>query len=319
MSASNYLPKISITIPVYNSANFLRKTFEDLKEKVLVHLPDYEVVFVDDGSQDDSYLVMKEIQKLEKNVKIFKLARNFGANANAYACLSLSTGDCAVLFPDDGQVPAEMVLKLYESWLNGNRVVWLTRAKRADPKLTSTLYYWFVKKFVNKNMPIAGMDVGLVDRQVIDVLKRLDEKDSAILLQILWMGFRTDIVSFDRKPRISGKSGYDFFKRLNLAVDSIIGFSKFPLRLLSFVGFIFLVIAVVWSIILASYRIFVGVTIEGWTTLTIVMLLTTSLLLLSLSLIGEYIWRILDAARSRPVFIVDEEKSDEDTDEKAAE
>jgi dolichol-phosphate mannosyltransferase len=182
----------------------------------------------------------------------------------------------------------------------------LTRSTRKDPKLTSSLFYWFAKRYVNPSIPQSGIDIGLLDRRALDTLKLMDENDSAVTLQILWMGFKSKMLECPRVERISGKSGFNSAKRLKMGIDSVVGFSYFPLKFISTTSIIFFTIGIAWSIWLAVDRMVRGVEIAGWTTLMIVVLFSSGLIMLSLSVLGEYIWRTLDAARRRPTYILDE-------------
>jgi dolichol-phosphate mannosyltransferase len=300
------MAKLSIIIPVYYGAELLWDCYNSLREKVLFKLSDYEVVMVDDGSQDHSWEVMCDIATQDEHVKLIKLSRNFGANKASYVGFCEASGDCAALLPQDLQTPAEMVLEMFDSWQRGNKVVVLTRSTRSDPKLTSKLFYHFARKYVNNAMPQGGLDIGMLDRRAMETLKLMDENDSAVLLQILWMGFKTEVLSYARQERISGKSGYNFQKRVKLAIDSIIGFSYFPIKLITTISVIFFVVGVLWALWLLSQRLLVGIEVEGWTTIMVVMLISFGLIMLSLAILGEYIWRTLDAARHRPVYVIDE-------------
>jgi dolichol-phosphate mannosyltransferase len=300
------MAKLSIIIPVYCGAKLLVDCYNDLHDKVLTKLPDYEVVMVDDGSYDDSWEVMKSIASADGNVKLVKLSCNFGANKAAYAGFCEASGDCAAMLPQDLQTPPEMILEMFESWKRGNKVVMLTRSAREDPKPTSTMFYWFSRKYVNGNIPKGGMDIGLLDRRAIETLKMMDENDSAVLLQILWMGFKTEVLPYVRRERASGKSGYDFSKRLKLAIDSIIGFSYFPIKFISMISVVFFIVGTLWAISIIVSRLALGVDVQGWATIMVVLLFSFGLIMLSLAILGEYIWRTLDAARHRPVYIVDE-------------
>ncbi|MCL2051111.1 MAG: glycosyltransferase family 2 protein [Lachnospiraceae bacterium] len=299
--------KISIVIPVYFGENLLWDCYNEIKEKVLDELNDYEVVMVDDGSADASWEVMQAIAAKDNRVKLVKLSRNFGADVATYVGFCHATGDCAALLPQDLQTPPEVVLSMYESWKRGNKVVMLTRSGRKDPKLSSSLFYWFAKRYVNPNIPQSGIDIGLLDKRAIETLKLMDENDSAVTLQILWMGFKSEMLKCPREERISGKSGYNFSKRLKLGIDSVIGFSYFPIKFISTVSIIFFTAGILWAIWLVLDRWLNGSPIvAGWTTLMIVILFSSGLIMLSLSVLGEYIWRTLDAARRRPTYILDE-------------
>ena len=303
------MSKLSIIVPVYYNADTLELLYADTKEKILHKLGDYEIVFVDDGSGDDSWRIMNEIRLGDENVKCVKLSRNFGEHAAILAGLSRCSGDCAVTKQADLQEDSELILELYESWKRGNKVVYAVREERDDPalkKFFANIYYTIVRKFIDKNMPRGGFDCYLLDRQVIEVLLGMEEKNSSLTLQVLWVGFSPDLVYFHRKEREIGKSRWTFAKKFKLVMDSMMSFSYFPIRFMSTVGIICAIIAFIWIIEVIVERLVVGTPIAGWASLMCLVLFSTGLILLMLGILGEYLWRTLDAGRKRPPFIIDE-------------
>ena len=306
------MSKISIIIPVYYNADTLMLLYKDMQEKILGKLGDYEIVMVDDGSGDESYTVMQEIRALDPaNVKLVKLSRNFGEHSAILAGLSQCTGDCAVTKQADLQEDSTLILEMYESWKRGNKVVLAVREERDDSaikKFFANFYYAIVRKCIDKNMPKGGFDCYLLDRQVIKVLEMLDEKNSALTLQVLWVGFKSEKIYFHRKDREVGKSRWTLSKKFKLVLDSMMSFSYFPIRFMSGVGFVFALLAFLWIIEVVIEYFVVGTPIRGWSTLTCLILLSTGMILLMLGVLGEYLWRTLDASRNRPPFIIDEVK-----------
>ncbi len=303
------MSKISIVVPVYCNEDTLMDLYEDLKTKILGSLGDYEIVFVDDGSEDRSWQVMNDIRKLDRNVQMVKLSRNFGEHAAILAGLSVCTGDCAVTKQADLQEDASLITEMYERWKQGNKVVLAVRRSRDESRVKvffANRYYFLVRKFVNKNMPAGGCDCYLIDRKVIEVLERLDEKNSSLTLQVLWAGFQTDMVYFDRKDREKGVSRWTFAKKFKLVLDSMMSFSYMPIRLMTYVGIGFNVLAIILLIIVLAEYFTVGTPIVGWSSLMCVVLCSSGLILLMMGILGEYVWRALDAARKRPPFIIDE-------------
>lgn len=307
------MSKLSIIIPVYFNEDTLMMLYQDLKEKVLFKLEDYEIVMVDDGSGDNSWEVIKAISELDNKVIPIKLSRNFGSHAAILAGYANCTGDCGVVKAADLQEDSELILKMYESWKNGNKVVLAAREDREEgffQKLFANTYYTLMRKFVMKSMPKGGFDCFLIDRKVIEVLKLLDEKNSAITLQILWAGFKTDIIYYVRKKREIGKSRWTFSKKIKLVVDSMMSFSYFPVRFISGFGATSFIISSLWGTLLVLNKIFNGSPVNGWTTIVVLLLLSFGIIMLTLGILGEYIWRILDASRNRPPYIIDEIKED---------
>ncbi len=302
------MSKISIIIPVYYNADTLMLLYEDMKAKILPDLGDYEIVMVDDGSGDDSWKVMNEIRDIDENVKLVKLSRNFGEHAAILAGLTNCTGDCAVTKQADLQEDSELIVRMYDKWKEGNKVVLAVRQERDEPafkKFFANLYYSIVRKTIDSKMPKGGFDCYLLDRQAIEVLMRLDEKNSSLSLQVLWIGFKSDNVYFHRKDREVGESRWTFSKKFKLVVDSMMSFSYFPIKFMSGLGTVMAILAFIWILeVLIEYAI-IGTPVRGWSTLMCLVLFSAGMILLMLGVLGEYLWRTLDATRNRPVFIVD--------------
>lgn len=302
------MSKISIIIPVYFNSDTLMLLYEDMKEKILHKIGAYEIVMVDDGSEDNSWEVMNQIRERDEHVKCIRLSRNFGEHAALLAGLTHCGGDCAVTKQADLQEDSELILEMYESWKRGNKVVLAVRAQRDDSavkKFFANMYYGIVRKFIEKKMPVGGFDCYLLDKQVIEVLQMLDEKNSALTLQILWAGFQSEKIYFHRKDREIGQSRWTFSKKFKLVMDSMMSFSYFPIRFMSGVGVVCAMISFLWIIEVVLERLIVGTPIEGWASLMCLVLFSTGMILLMLGILGEYLWRTLDASRNRPPFLID--------------
>ncbi len=310
------MSKISIVIPVYYNSDTLRDLYDDLKAKILEKLGEYEIVFVDDGSGDESWKIMNEIRLEDSNVKCVKLSRNFGEHAAIFAGLSVCTGDCAVTKQADLQEDSSLILQMYDSWKNGNEIVLAARRSRKDNPvyvLFAGLYYKMIRKLVNKNMPMGGCDCYLVGRKAINELIKLNEKNSSLTLQVMWLGFQTDVIYFDRLEREKGKGRWTMAKKVKLVLDSILSFSYAPLRIMMYAGLLFDVFSLVLFITVLVEYFTVGTPIAGWSSLMSVVLLGFGMMMTMIGIIGEYIWRALDASRNRPPFIIDTIKTgDED-------
>lgn len=302
------MSKISIIVPVYWNSDTLEMLYEDMKAKILDKLGDYEIVFVDDGSGDNSWEIMNKIRELDKNVVCTRLSRNFGEHAAILAGLSVCTGDCAVTKQADLQEDSTLILDLYESWKRGNKVVLAIRRSRdegAVKKFFAGIYYRIVRKLINKEMPKGGCDCYLVDRQVIEVLERMDEKNSSLTLQVMWLGFRSEKIYFDRKNREVGESRWTFSKKFKLVVDSMMSFTYVPLRFMEIVGVLFGFFAIIGMIMVIHEKLTEGTPILGYASLMCVLLFSSGLILLMIGIIGEYVWRALEESRNRPPFVID--------------
>ena len=302
------MSKISIIIPVYYNADTLMLLYEDMKEKILPDLGNYEIVMVDDGSGDDSWKVMNDIRELDANVKLVRLSRNFGEHAALLAGLANCSGDCAVTKQADLQEDSELIVRMYDKWKEGNKVVLAVREERDEPaikKFFANCYYSLVRKTIDSKMPKGGFDCYLLDRQAIEVLLRLDEKNSSLSLQVLWIGFKSANVYFHRKDREVGKSRWTLSKKLKLVVDSMMSFSYFPIKFMSGLGVVMALLSFVWILEVIGEYIFLKTPVQGWSTLMCLVLFSSGMILLMLGVLGEYLWRTLDATRNRPVYIID--------------
>ena len=304
------MSKLSIIIPVYFSEDTLMDCYNDIKENVLTKLESYEIVFVDDGSEDDSYKICYDIAAEDENVRVLKLSRNFGSHAACFAGMVACTGDCCAIKAADLQEPSFLLLDMYESWKQGHKVVLAVRTDREESfgqKLFANFYYSLVRKFVSSKMPKGGFDCYLIDRRVIEALKLLDERNSAITLQILWSGFKTATVPYTRLARQKGVSKWTLSKKVKLVMDSFINFSPVLIRFIEAIGVLFAFGAVVWGIFLVILNLAGLIYVEGWTTLMVITLFASGTIMFTLGVLGEYMWRILDVSQNRPVYFIDEE------------
>ena len=303
--------KLSIVIPVYYNEGNLKPLYASIKEKIIDVIDyEYEIVMVNDGSKDASWEEMKELAALDKNIKIYSLSRNFGSHAACLCGLSHSTGDCAVIKAADLQEPTELILEMVDSWKQGNNVVLACREDRPEGFSQvgfANLYYWIVRKMALPTMPPAGFDIYLLDRKVIKVLEALDEKNSAITGQILWSGFKTGTVYYHRQAREIGTSRWTLKKKIRLVSDTLFSFSTVPIRLLEGMGALSLVVSIIWAIVVLVSKLTQKIVVDGWTTSFIFMLFAFGIIMISLGVLGEYIWRTFDASRNRPPYIIEEQ------------
>ena len=304
------MPKLSIVVPVYFNQDNLVPLYKDIKEMVFDVAPfECEAVMVDDGSKDESWTVLQQLAQQDSRIKPIKLSRNFGSHAAILCGLSHATGDCAVVKAADLQEPTEMVLEMYERWRKGSNVVLAVRQDRQESfgqKLFAGLYYWLVRKTALPQMPKGGFDTFLVDRKVIEVLERMDERNSAITGQILWSGFKTDTVYYVRRAREIGKSRWTLKKKVRLVADTLFSFSNLPITIVTTVGALSFAGALLWAVIVAIFKLLGKIGVSGWTTLFIFQLFSFGVIMMTLGLLGGYLWRTFDASRNRPVYIVEE-------------
>lgn len=313
--------KISIVIPVYYNEDNLYPLYDDIKKKVIDVIDyEYEIIMVNDGSKDNSYAVMQELAERDHNVKIISLSRNFGSHAAILCGLAKCTGDCAIVKAADLQEPTELVLEMVESWKKGNNVVLAVREKREESReqtLFANMYYSLMRKAALPNMPKGGFDVYLLDRKVIHVLMELDEKNSALTGQILWSGFKTDKVYYTRLAREIGKSRWTLRKKIRLVSDTLFSFSTLPITVVTVIGAVSFIGSLIWAVVEIIFKLMGMIEVSGWTTLFIFNLFSFGVVMLTLGILGGYLWRTFDASRNRPAYIIEEENKAEKRDETA--
>ena len=305
--------KVSSVIPVYYNEDNLIPLYEDIKRKFIAAINfDYEIVMVNDGSKDKSYEVMQKLADRDHNMKIVSLSRNFGSHAAILCGLEKCTGDCAIVKAADLQEPTELLLEMIDSWKEGNNVVLAVRQDREEnfsTKLFANTYYWMVRKAALANMPKGGFDVYLLDRKVINVLLSLDERNSALTGQILWSGFKTAEVPYVRLEREIGTSKWTLRKKIRLVADTLFSFSTLPITVVSIVGALSFTGALIWAIVVLICKLLGLIQVSGWTTLFIFNLFSFGIIMVTLGILGGYLWRTFDASRNRPTYVVEDENT----------
>jgi dolichol-phosphate mannosyltransferase len=266
-----------------------------------------EFIFVDDGSGDSSAEILAGLAAKDHRVKVIQLSKNHGSGIAVFAGLSYCTGDCAVIISADLQDPPQMIAELFQGWKEGYPAVLAVRSSREDPlavKLLAGLFYRLMRRFGVKNIPEGGCDFGLIDRKIIDAIVQMEEKNSHLIIQVLWTGYDRKLIPYARRARTSGKSKWSLGKRIKLFIDSFTAFSYFPLRLVSSIGFLLATLGLLYALFIITLRMSNGVLIEGWSSLMVVVLIASGAQLIGLGIIGEYLWRVLDEVRKRPIFLV---------------
>lgn len=301
---------VSVVVPVYCNAGSLPILHERLVSIAQQHADkNFEFIFVDDGSFDDSYNILAAIAKNDNKVQIIKLSRNFGSNIALAAGLHYAQGNCAAMIAADLQDPPELISPMLDLWDNGTHVVMAARRQRADPLLTrlpAAIFNRAFRQFVFRDFPTNGYDFVLIDRKVIDVVVSCAEKNSYIFGLIMWAGFSRETLLYDRVEREHGSSMWTFTKKIKYFIDAFSAFSYIPLRIASATGMIFAAIGLIYTFIVLLARFLGGVPVEGWASLMIVLLIASGTQLIILGLLGEYIWRGLEQSRKRPLFVVEQ-------------
>lgn len=302
--------KLSVVIPVYYNSESLPVLYErlnNLSGKNKQHM-DFEFIFVDDGSGDNSFDLLKDMAKADRRIKLIKLSRNFGSFVACIAGLTYSRGDCAAIISADLQDPPELLEDMYKKWLAGSEVVLAVRKSRQESWLKvclANIYYFLTRLLALRNMPRGGFDFVLIDRKVIDILVDMKEKNTTLMGQILWVGFKQDLIYYTKQKRLHGKSRWTFSKKIKYFIDTFVAFSYFPIRLMSFLGLVTALVAFLMAVYAIIKKIYFGVDVPGFTTLLVVILFSSGVQMIMLGLLGEYLWRNFDETRKRPLFIVD--------------
>lgn len=302
------MKKISVVIPVYNNEGSLTILHERLISSIKKCNSnfDYEFVYINDGSKDNSLSVLKNIQEKDKNVVVINFSRNFGQMAGILAGWNAATGDAVINISADLQDPPEQITLMLEEWQKGNEIVISFRESRHDDTssaITSKIAYSLFK-YSLPNMPPGGFDFALLDRKAMDAVNSISEKNRFYQGDILWVGFTIKYLPYIRQKREHGTSGYNFVKRFGNFMTAFLNVSYFPIRLMSLIGFITATSGFIYSLSIIYAYFFTKTPFEGWAPIMMVILIVGGLIMLMLGIIGEYIWRIYDEVKHKPNYII---------------
>lgn len=305
------MPKLSIIIPCYYNEENIPITTRTLVETEKLFPKDVEVeyVMVDDGSKDGTLDALYNFyHEYPDRVKVIKLAGNVGSYNAILAGMGQATGDCCTVIAADLQDPPEMIPKMYEYWRSGIKLVIANRQDRDDPFLTkifANVFQSLIRKFGLKQLPEGGYDFVLFDKQLKDEVVAMDEKNTNVLYLLSWLGYDYVNIPYKRREREVGKSRWTFKKKLKLFIDSFVAFSFFPIRIISLLGLFLGGFAFLYALFIIGAKLFGWVPVEGWTSVMVVLLTVSSFQMIALGIIGEYVWRGLDAARKRPNYVIE--------------
>ncbi|MBR2534198.1 MAG: glycosyltransferase [Erysipelotrichaceae bacterium] len=302
--------KISIVTPCYFNGMNLPETYSVIKNTVfdVCKNYDFEWICVDDGSGDNQLEVMQKLQKKDDKIKIVKLSRNFGEFRAIVAGMSVAQGDAVAVISADLQDPPELIPDLLKLWEKGSLVNLAVRKEREESFLKNFFadtYYKLVRKWVIADYPKRGFDFFLIDKKVVKQLVEMQEKNSSIYLQLIWLGYKPQTIEYTRRSREKGKSMWTFKKRLDLFIDTFVVFSHKLIRFIISIGLLFALL----GMILAVYFIIDKLTsnvMQGWTSLIVLILVVSGIMMVMMGLLGEYIWRNLDETRRRPLYVIEE-------------
>lgn len=315
---------VTVIVPCFNEEQVVNTAYERLSS-VLAGTRDltYELIFVNDGSQDQTQQLLNTLQLRDPHVRVLRLSRNFGHQIAVTAGIEEASGDAVVIIDADLQDPPEIIPEMIQRWREGNHVVYGIRAEREGEskfKLwTAKLFYRIINRLSDTKIPVDAGDFRLLDRKVVEVLKAMPERARFLRGMVSWAGFSQTSVTYQRAPRHAGESKYPLAKMIRFALDGITSFSLVPLKLAIWTGFLAIWIAVFGIIVAILDRLLEKGLTRGWASLFVAVLFMGGIQLVSLGIIGEYLGRIYTEVKRRPLYAVQERLGfKSDTKEKAA-
>jgi dolichol-phosphate mannosyltransferase len=302
--------ELTVIAPIFNEEDCLEILYERIKEVLDGAGISWELVLVNDGSTDHSNKIIRELAVKDDRVRPVIFARNFGHQIAVTAGLDYSRGDSVVIIDADLQDPPEVILEMFEKWREGYHVVYAVREEREGESwfkmVTASLFYRIIYRITDVDIPLDTGDFRLLDRKVVDVMNTMRERHRFLRGMAAWVGFRQIGVTYKRAARFAGETKYPFKKMLRLAITAITGFSYFPLQLATFMGFIAAGLSVVGIPIVVVLRLIGQQAFYGQATTLIAVLFFGGVQLISLGILGEYIGRLYDEVKGRPLYIVSE-------------
>lgn len=302
--------KISVVIPLYNEEAVIEQTYQRLKNVMEQLALDYELLFVNDGSKDRTLAIVQALSFADAHVKCLAFSRNFGHQVAITAGTDYANGDAVIIIDADLQDPPELIPEMVHKWQEGYDVVYAQRSKRDGETLfkkwSAKMFYRKLHKLTDVEIPVDTGDFRLMDRKVYTELKKLNEKNPFVRGLVSWLGFKQIAVAYERDARAAGETKYPLKKMLKLSIDGITSFSHQPLKLASYAGVVLSGAGFIYMLIVLFQALFTSTTVSGWSSMIVIQLLFSGFLLVILGMIGEYIGRIYDEVKDRPLYIVAE-------------
>lgn len=304
---------VSYIFPIYNESGNIELLYDTMVQLLEQNKDyDYELIFVNDGSKDDSLAKLLAIVEQDDRAVVINFARNFGHQLAVTAGLDSAKGDAVIIMDSDLQDPPKVSFELLKKWEEGYDVVYAQRRTRKDSffkRFTASAFYWTLQKLADIDIPRNTGDFRLIDRKVVDALSRFKEHNRFLRGMVSYVGFRQIAVSFDRDERHAGETGYPLSKMIKFATDGIIGFSWAPLKLIGHLGYLFSALSFVGILYALGVKVFdPSVAVSGWTFIVIAILLIGGIQMIMLGVLGSYIGRIYTEAQDRPLYIVESVK-----------
>jgi polyisoprenyl-phosphate glycosyltransferase len=299
--------KYSVIIPIYNEDQIIPELYRRMKTVIDSINGEAEVIFVDDNSSDNSFALIESINKSDNRFKLIRLARNFGHQVAITAGMEFSSGNAVVLMDGDLQDPPELLPSLIKKWEEGFQVVYTIKKSRKEnvlKRFAFASFYKMMHTFSSISIPMEAGNFSLMDRRVVDVIRSMPERNRYISGMRAWAGFKQTGVEFDREARFAGKPKMSFRKLVDLALDGLISFSNAPLRLAIYVGLAVALLSFLGGLFVIYEKLFTDKAILGWTSTIVAITFIGSMVLLTLGVIGEYIGRIYDEVKHRPIYVI---------------
>jgi len=307
----------SVIVPAFNEEPVIEETYKRLK-KVMDGIGEpYELIFVNDGSSDRTGEILERIHHTDPHLKAIHFSRNFGHEAATTAGLDHASGQCIIIIDADLQDPPEIIPEMIEKWKQGYEIVYGKRKQRKGEstlkKTTSALFYRFLQRMTEIDIPADVGDFRLIDRKVCNALKHMREKNRYMRGIISWVGFRQTAIEFVREERWAGETKYNLKKLLRLAWDAITAFSYKPLKIATYLGFALSGISFIYLLVVICEKLFTQKTVPGWASIMVINLFFNGIVLIMLGLLGEYIGRIFEETKNRPLYIIHKAQGFEST------
>ncbi|WP_055106493.1 glycosyltransferase family 2 protein [Paenibacillus ihumii] len=300
----------SVVVPMFNEEEVIEHTYHRLKQVMDCAEEEYEIIFVNDGSRDRTSEIVAGICRKDSNVKLIEFSRNFGHQVAISAGMDYASGRCVVIIDADLQDPPELILEMIRKWREGYEVVYGKRLKRKGEsvfkKATAMLFYRLLGSLTQVDIPLDTGDFRLIDRKVCHVLKGLKEKNRFVRGLVGWAGFRQTSVEYVRDERFAGVTKYPLRKMIAFALDGITSFSHKPLKIASYVGVLLSLSSFIYLFVVLLQKWFELGTVPGWASIVAINLFFNGIVLMLLGVMGEYIGRIYDESKDRPLYIVRE-------------
>ncbi len=298
---------ITLLIPVYNEANNIAPFLEQIEALALPKGVKLELLFIDDGSQDDSYAIISALTSKKHSIKALRFSRNFGKEIALTAGLDAATGDAVLPMDVDLQDPPQLIPEMIKRWQDGIDVVLAVRKHRDEPFLkrkSAQLFYKLIHKMSSIHIPEQAGDFRLMDRKVVEVIKQLRERSRFMKGLFAWPGFSSDTIYFDRPKRASGEPRQSYRNLFRLAFDGIFSFTTVPLQVWTYIGAIISVTAFIYALFIIFSVLLTGVDVPGYASLLTAVLFIGGIQLISMGIIGEYIARIYREVKQRPLYVI---------------